>query len=259
MEIFVPSPPWRARAVSDGKPRSSAHAYRIRGAAFTLLLHGLALFGIVHYAPPASLASAGRPVSGAGVRVTLVSAPAAAPAPAPEKPAPVSKPAEPRRAAPRHAPVLASDRSQAARSVPVETTPVASPTPPEPATPPAPPTAQAAAQSAAQTAPAAINRELNLPGANAVKDVARIVCHFAQPPYPAVARRLRHEGTVTLRVTIDVTGRASQVDVDTSSGFAELDAAAVQTLRAGRCDPYVENGLPASVRAVQSLAFNLTN
>ncbi|WP_454720557.1 MULTISPECIES: energy transducer TonB [Cupriavidus] len=255
MEIFVPSPPWRARPLSDGRPRASAHAYRIRGAAFTLLLHALALFGIVHYAPPASLAAAGRPVSGAGVRVTLVSAPAAAPAPALEKPAPVTRPAEPRRAAPRHAPVLASDRSQAARSVPVETTPATLPAPPEAA---APPAAQAA-QTAAQTAPAAINRELNLPGANAVKDVARIVCHFAQPAYPAVARRLRHEGTVTLRVTIDVTGRASQVDVDTSSGFAELDAAAVQTLRAGRCDPYVENGLPASVRAVQSLAFNLTN
>jgi len=255
MEIFVPSPPWRARPAPDGKPRPSAHARRLGGVAFTLLLHGLALFGIARYAPPASLAAAGRPVSGAGVRVTLVSAPAPAPAPAPEKPAPAARPAPPRQAVPRHAPVLASARSQAARSVPVETTPATPPAPPEAVTPTASPTAQAAAP----TAPAALNRELNLPGANAVRDVARIVCHFAQPAYPAVARRLRHEGTVILRVTIDVTGRAAQVEVDTSSGFAELDAAAVQTLRAGRCDPYLENGLPASVRAVQTLAFNLTN
>ena len=92
-----------------------------------------------------------------------------------------------------------------------------------------------------------------------MKDVARIVCHFGQPPYPSVARRLHHEGTVTLRVTIDAAGKPSQVDVDTSSGFPELDAAAVQTLRAGQCEPYLDNGRPASVRAVQPLTFNLTH
>ena len=46
------------------------------------------------------------------------------------------------------------------------------------------------------------------------------------PPYPGAELRAGHQGTVTLRVLVDVDGRPLQVDVESGSGYRRLDEAA---------------------------------
>jgi len=57
------------------------------------------------------------------------------------------------------------------------------------------------------------------------------------PPYPALARRLRLQGTVVLRVLVDVRGRAEDLRVGESSGASILDEAALDAVRAWRFVP----------------------
>jgi protein TonB len=54
------------------------------------------------------------------------------------------------------------------------------------------------------------------------------------PRYPADAIRQRHQGTVMLLLTIGPDGRPRQVTVDQSSGYAELDQAAIESARQWR-------------------------
>ncbi|WP_322080715.1 energy transducer TonB [Burkholderia cepacia] len=98
---------------------------------------------------------------------------------------------------------------------------------------------------------------LALPAGSAIKGIAHVACNIAQPSYPPRARRLGHEGTVLLRVTVDPTGRIIQADVTRSSGFSELDDVARQTVLAGHCSPYLENDLGVAVHAEQAIAFRL--
>ncbi len=49
---------------------------------------------------------------------------------------------------------------------------------------------------------------------------------FSSPSYPASARAARQQGSVRLLVTVEASGLPSSVSVETSSGFAPLDAAA---------------------------------
>jgi len=54
------------------------------------------------------------------------------------------------------------------------------------------------------------------------------------PQYPAAARRNQERGTVTLRVQVLANESVGFVDVKTSSGFARLDAAAVEAVKRAR-------------------------
>ena len=67
------------------------------------------------------------------------------------------------------------------------------------------------------------------------------------PAYPARARRAGEQGTATIRVLVDVTGRPAQVSLATSSGHADLDQAALSAVRAAQFRPYVEGGLAQAV------------
>ncbi len=58
-----------------------------------------------------------------------------------------------------------------------------------------------------------------------------------EPPYPALARRRRQEGTVLLLVTVTAQGRASTVRVHTTSGFPGLDQAAANAVRTWEFEP----------------------
>jgi periplasmic protein TonB len=57
------------------------------------------------------------------------------------------------------------------------------------------------------------------------------------PDYPAVARRLGLQGTVVLRVFVDVAGRAEQLKVDQTSGASILDEVALTAVRNWRFVP----------------------
>jgi protein TonB len=55
-----------------------------------------------------------------------------------------------------------------------------------------------------------------------------------EPTYPSASRRAGEEGTVKLKVLVDDRGRPQQVQVAQGSGFARLDAAAVEAVRKWR-------------------------
>jgi protein TonB len=57
------------------------------------------------------------------------------------------------------------------------------------------------------------------------------------PDYPALSRRLREEGRVLLRVLVNASGHAEQVEIRTGSGHPRLDQAAAQTVRTWRFVP----------------------
>jgi protein TonB len=67
------------------------------------------------------------------------------------------------------------------------------------------------------------------------------------PAYPARSRRAGEQGTATIRVLVDVTGRPAQVSLASSSGHADLDQAALSAVRAAQFRPYVERGLAQAV------------
>jgi protein TonB len=64
------------------------------------------------------------------------------------------------------------------------------------------------------------------------------------PRYPPQARRLHHEGTVILLVLVGTDGSPKQVKVDQSSGYHELDRAAVQAAKRWKFNPGTRNGVP---------------
>ena len=51
------------------------------------------------------------------------------------------------------------------------------------------------------------------------------------PSYPPVSKRMREQGQVLLRVLVNTTGRADDVQLRTSSGFPRLDDSARDTVR----------------------------
>ena len=67
------------------------------------------------------------------------------------------------------------------------------------------------------------------------------------PIYPARSRKVGEQGTVMVRVLIDVAGRPSQVSLQTSSGHPALDESAVSAVRAAQFRPYAEGGVAQAV------------
>lgn len=57
------------------------------------------------------------------------------------------------------------------------------------------------------------------------------------PRYPLAARRAGEQGTVTLRVLVTRDGLAARVKVEKSSGSPDLDAAALEAVKAWRFTP----------------------
>jgi protein TonB len=69
---------------------------------------------------------------------------------------------------------------------------------------------------------------------------------FLVPPntiYPARSRKAGEQGTVMVRVFVDVAGRPTQVTLETSSGHPALDEAALSAVRGAQFRPYSEGGI----------------
>jgi protein TonB len=54
--------------------------------------------------------------------------------------------------------------------------------------------------------------------------------HNPEPPYPAMSKKMRETGRVTLRVFVLASGSASRVEIKNSSGFVRLDESARATV-----------------------------
>ncbi|HEY5338208.1 MAG TPA: energy transducer TonB [Rhizomicrobium sp.] len=77
--------------------------------------------------------------------------------------------------------------------------------------------------------------------------------------YPPLAVRLNHEGSTILTVHIGANGSVSAAEVGTSSGFSELDQAAVQCVTAQwRFTPATQNGAPVESTKQYKIVWKLT-
>jgi protein TonB len=85
-----------------------------------------------------------------------------------------------------------------------------------------------------------------------------VACPERTPPaYPTFSRRMGEEGTVILRVELDEAGVVAHARVQTSSGFARLDEAALDAVRTWRCTPARRDGQPVRAVALQPFKFIL--
>lgn len=112
-------------------------------------------------------------------------------------------------------------------------------TPPKPTTvPQLPPLAQPSVDTSAKVVPPIINIENGERATITVTTTTRIQppadsgasgisSTHSTPPYPLEARALSHQGTVVLQLTISPKGDVVAAYIVQSSGYAELDAAAV--------------------------------
>ena len=78
-----------------------------------------------------------------------------------------------------------------------------------------------------------------------------------QPRYPAIARQNGWQGKTILRVEIRTDGRVGAVEVLHSSGYAVLDDAAVEAVRAGEFVPARVDGKPVSASVEVPIRFQL--
>lgn len=73
---------------------------------------------------------------------------------------------------------------------------------------------------------------------------------FLVPPstiYPSRSRKAGEQGSVMVRVFVDVAGRPAQVTLESSSGHSALDEAALSAVRAAQFRPYTEGGIARTV------------
>ncbi len=88
--------------------------------------------------------------------------------------------------------------------------------------------------------------------------VAAITDTHSKPPYPPLSRRLGHEGMVLLKLTISPLGIITAVDIERSSGYADLDRTAAQWVRTHwRYRPATVAGHPVTSTAEASVRFSL--
>lgn len=78
-----------------------------------------------------------------------------------------------------------------------------------------------------------------------------------RPDYPRGARARGEQGHVVLEIRVAADGTVSEVTVAVSSGFTELDAAAVKAARAARFTPAESEGRAVSATARLTLEFKL--
>jgi len=201
-----------------------------------------------------------RPVEPRTITALLLSpeppAPVVAPA-APPTPAAVVAPAPPVTRPPVRVKPAPQPRAQAPRSVAAPTPSPSRESAAQPVTPSATPQAAAptAAAPSAASAPAA---QPVLPASSEPRNVSHVDCSIPKPDYPDVSKRRGEHGTAVVRFVVGVTGRIETAQLQTSSGSARLDEAALAAVHAGACQPYSENGTPVRAAYSQSFVFGLT-
>ncbi|GAB4336000.1 MAG: hypothetical protein Kow0099_08700 [Candidatus Abyssubacteria bacterium] len=78
-----------------------------------------------------------------------------------------------------------------------------------------------------------------------------------KPVYPRAARRRGEEGTVVLLVTVLANGRVAEIAIESSSGHAALDEAALKAVGRWRFEPAMRRGRPVTTRARIPVEFSL--
>ncbi|MEI9991744.1 MAG: energy transducer TonB [Rhizomicrobium sp.] len=98
----------------------------------------------------------------------------------------------------------------------------------------------------------------NVPPAQPDTDASGVSSTHSTPPYPALARMAAHQGTVTLQLVVSAQGDVASATVLQSSGFPELDQAAVTWVMAHwKYKPAIQNGAPVPSQAQAAVKFDL--
>jgi protein TonB len=77
------------------------------------------------------------------------------------------------------------------------------------------------------------------------------------PAYPALSRRIREEGRVILRVLVNASGSAAEVQVRDSSGHPRLDEAAQRAVQSWRFVPARRGEEPVAAWVLVPVSFRL--
>jgi protein TonB len=78
-----------------------------------------------------------------------------------------------------------------------------------------------------------------------------------QARYPLEAKKLRQEGTVVLTLYINALGRLDKIEIKESSGFPQLDEAAIAAERQSRFRPAYLGNRPVASKAEVPYRFQL--
>lgn len=120
------------------------------------------------------------------------------------------------------------------------------------------PAAPAPTPSPAPAAAASSGAPASAPGAMTPPNFRAAYLNNPGPAYPAASRRKREEGVVRLRVQVSAEGAPSQVLLDRSSGFPELDGAALDIVKKRwRFVPAQQGGQPVSAWVLVPLEFSI--
>jgi protein TonB len=79
----------------------------------------------------------------------------------------------------------------------------------------------------------------------------------ANPEYPKAARRYSEQGIAHITFTVLEDGSVIAPSITTSSGFADLDAAALEAVKTWRYQPAMKDGKPIAVRIETYIRFSL--
>lgn len=142
-------------------------------------------------------------------------------------------------------------------------------TPPKTSVPQLPPLAQPTLDRSAQVVPPVINIESTERTAITVttspdtqppadSGVTAVNGTHSTPPYPLEARTLSHQGTAVLQLTISPKGDVLAANIVQSSGYAELDAAAVSWVQTHwKYKPAFQGGVAVTSHAQAAVKFDL--
>lgn len=90
-----------------------------------------------------------------------------------------------------------------------------------------------------------------------VDEMPRKLSSNREPNYPLEALRAGIEGKVVLRVMISATGRATQISVETSSGFTSFDDSATLAVRDWEFSPAKRKGLAVMHEVLVPVRFRI--
>ena len=78
------------------------------------------------------------------------------------------------------------------------------------------------------------------------------------PVYPRLSRRLGEEGTVWIGVWVSEKGKVEKAEIQKSSGYRRLDAAALKAAKKTHFIPAEKNGHPVATKIELPFCFKLT-
>ena len=240
---------WVLRHIPSTRKLSSLHKLKqeqLIGLLFVTALHGVGLYGLLRY----------EFIPIRDEAVVLMANFINPPVPEPEQP----KPPEPDLPKPR--PVEPPKPKQLVAQTPVvlPDEPVVPVPPPEPVVEPIPldpqPIESPKPQQLVAQAPVVLPAP---PEVIALSSELSVIClERAAPYYPTLSKRMDEQGRVVLRVRLGEDGKVTNAIIQTSSGFARLDNAALEAVRTWRCNPPVRNGVVMSASALQPFNFSLS-